>query len=149
MKVIEEYFDAFVNKDLARLSELYSDDVVLSEWDENVFTGKEAVLQANADLFSKFKKIGILVRARGESGTISLNEIIVNLDDVSVKVVDSIAVHNEKIVYIINDNKIITISELKEPALSFYKKAVVDISRLEKNKPSRIKKRQNQKYISI
>lgn len=42
----------------------------------------------------------------------------------------------------INDNKIITISELKEPALSFYKKAVVDISRLEKNKPSRIKKRQ-------
>lgn len=100
MKVIEEYFDAFVNKDLARLSELYSDDIVLSEWDENVFTGKEAVLRANADLFGKFEKIGVLVKARGESGNISLNEIIVNLDDVSVKVVDSIAVHNEKIVYI-------------------------------------------------
>ena len=100
MKVIEEYFDAFVNKDLARLSELYSDDIVLSEWDENVFTGKEAVLKANADLFNKFEKIGVLVKARGESGNISLNEIIVNLDDVSVKVVDSIAVHNEKIVYI-------------------------------------------------
>ena len=35
-----------------------------------------------------------------ESGNISLNEIIVNLDDVSVKVVDSIIVQNEKIIYI-------------------------------------------------
>lgn len=100
MKIVEEYFDAFVNKDLAKLSELYSDDIVLSEWDENIFTGKEAVLQANADLFGKFEKIGILVKARGENGNISLNEIIVNLDDVSVKVVDSIVVQDEKIVYI-------------------------------------------------
>jgi len=100
MKVIEEYFDAFVNKDLERLSQLYSDDVVLSEWDENIFTGKKAVLQANADLFGKFEKIGVIVKARGESGNISLNEIIVNLDDVSVKVVDSIVVQDEKIVYI-------------------------------------------------
>ena len=100
MKVIEEYFDAFVNKDLERLSQLYSDDVVLSEWDENVFTGKEAVLKANADLFSKFEKIGIVIKARGEQGNISLNEIIVLLDGQSVKVVDSITVQNEKIVYI-------------------------------------------------
>jgi ketosteroid isomerase-like protein len=100
MKIVEEYFDAFVNKDLAKLSELYSDDIVLSEWDENIFTGKEAVLQANADLFGKFEKIGVIVKARGESGNISLNEIIVNLDDVSVKVVDSIVVQDEKIVYI-------------------------------------------------
>jgi hypothetical protein len=91
MKIVEEYFDAFVNKDLAKL---------LSEWDENIFTGKEAVLQANADLFGKFEKIGVIVKARGESGNISLNEIIVNLDDVSVKVVDSIVVQDEKIVYI-------------------------------------------------
>ena len=100
MKVVEEYFDAFVNKDLTKLSELYSDDIVLSEWDENVFTGKEAVLQANADLFDKFENIGVVVKARGESGNISLNQIIVNLDNVSVKVVDSITVKDEKIVYI-------------------------------------------------
>jgi ketosteroid isomerase-like protein len=100
MKVIEEYFEAFVNKDLERLSQLYSDDVVLSEWNENVFTGKEAVLQANADLFDKFENIGVVVKARGESGNISLNEIIVLLDDISVKVVDSITIQDEKIVYI-------------------------------------------------
>jgi ketosteroid isomerase-like protein len=100
MKVIEEYFEAFVNKDLERLSQLYSDDVVLSEWDENVFTGKEAVLQVNADLFDKFENIGVVVKARGESGNISLNEIIVLLDDISVKVVDAITVQDEKIVYI-------------------------------------------------
>lgn len=100
MNVIEEYFDAFVNKDLAKLSELYSDDIVLSEWDENIFTGKEAVLQANADLFSKFNKIDVMVKARGESGNISINEIVVLLDDVSVKVVDSITTDDGKIVYI-------------------------------------------------
>ena len=100
MKIVEEYFEAFVNKDLAKLSELYSDDIVLSEWDENIFTGKEAVLKANADLFSKFEKIGVIVKARGESGNISLNEIIVNLDKVSVKVVDSITVLDGKITYI-------------------------------------------------
>ena len=100
MKIIEEYFDAFVNKDLTKLAELYSDDVVLSEWDENIFSGKEAVLKANEELFSKFENIGVVVKARGESGNISLNEIVVLLDDVSVKVVDAITVQDEKIVYI-------------------------------------------------
>jgi len=100
MKIIEEYFEAFVNKDLTKLAELYSDDVVLSEWDENIFSGKEAVLKANEELFSKFENIGVVVKVRGESGNISLNEIVVLLDDVSVKVVDSITVQDKKIVYI-------------------------------------------------
>jgi len=100
MKIIEEYFEAFVKKDLTKLAELYSDDVVLSEWDENIFSGKEAVLKANAELFNKFENIGVVIKARGECGNISLNEIIVNLNDVSVKVVDSITVQDEKIIYI-------------------------------------------------
>lgn len=96
--VIEEYFDAFVNKDLQKLSSLYDDNIVLSEWDENIFTGKEAVLKANEELFNKFENIGVVVKARASQNNRSLNEIVVHLDDVEVKVVDSITVDGEKII---------------------------------------------------
>ena len=99
-KVIEEYFEAFVKKDLRKLSELYDDDIQLSEWDENIFVGKEAVLKANEELFNKFKDIGVVVKARASQNNRSLNEIVVHLDDMEVKVVDSIKVINDKIVYI-------------------------------------------------
>lgn len=99
-KIIEEYFEAFVKKDLRKLSELYDDDIQLSEWDENIFIGKEAVLKANEELFNKFKDIGVVVKARASQNNSSLNEIVVHLDDVEVKVVDSIKVINNKIVYI-------------------------------------------------
>lgn len=97
-KIIEEYFDAFVNKDLQKLSLLYDDNIVLSEWDENIFTGKEAVLKANEELFNKFKDIGVVVKARASQNNRSLNEIVVHLDDVEVKVVDSITVVDGKII---------------------------------------------------
>ena len=99
-KVIEEYFEAFVKKDLRKLSELYDDDIQLSEWDENIFVGKKAVLKANEELFNKFKDIGVVVKARASQNNRSLNEIVVHLDDIEVKVVDSIKVINDKIVYI-------------------------------------------------
>jgi ketosteroid isomerase-like protein len=98
--IVEEYFDAFVGKDLQKLSELYDEDVQLSEWDENVFVGKEAVLKANEELFNKFENIGVVIKARASQNNRSLNEIVVHLDDIEVKVVDSIKVINDKIVYI-------------------------------------------------
>lgn len=98
--IVEEYFDAFVKKDLRKLSELYDDDIQLSEWDENVFVGKEAVLKANEELFNKFENIGVVIKARASQNNRSLNEIVVHLDDIEVKVVDSIKVINDKIVYI-------------------------------------------------
>ena len=98
--IVEEYFDAFVSKDLQKLSELYDDDIQLSEWDENVFVGKEAVLKANEELFNKFENIGVVIKARASQNNRSLNEIVVHLDDIEVKVVDSIKVINDKIVYI-------------------------------------------------
>jgi ketosteroid isomerase-like protein len=97
-KIIEEYFQAFANKDLQKLSMLYDDNIVLSEWGENIFTGKLAVLKANEELFNKFKNIGVLVKTRAAQNNCSLNEIVVYLDDVDVKVVDSITVDGEKIV---------------------------------------------------
>jgi phage shock protein C len=88
--IVKEYFDAFSAKDLKRLS-------TLSEWNENVFTGKVAVLEENRKLFEQFKSIRIVVNNSGENNRTSVNEITVYLDDKKVKVVDSISVVGEKI----------------------------------------------------
>ena len=102
--LIKTYFEAFNNKDLETLSELYADNVILNEWNENIFTGKEAVLKANKNLFEKFNKINIEVLTSGidDSATetlyVSLNEISVTLDDdTHITVVDIIDVVDNKI----------------------------------------------------
>jgi len=99
-KIIEEYFQAFTTKDLQTLSMLYDDNIVLSEWGENIFTGKLAVLKANEELFNRVTNIDIVVKTRASQNNCSLNEIVVHLDDAMVKVVDSITVTNDKITYI-------------------------------------------------
>ena len=98
-QIIKSYFDAFCAKNLSKLSELYSDDIVLSEWGENVFVGKQAVLEANNNLFSKFTNISIEILSCGEDDLlpVSLNEILVKLDDEQVKVVDVITIIDNKI----------------------------------------------------
>lgn len=102
--LIAQYFEAFNNKDLNTLSELYADNVILNEWNENIFTGKEAVLKANKELFDKFNNICIEILTSGiddvSSSTlyISLNEIAVTLDDeVHINVVDVIEIIDDKI----------------------------------------------------
>ena len=95
------YFDAFCKKDIKTLSRLYTDDIVLNEWNENIFTGKEDVLQANRDLFSAFNTIDIKVIRSVEHTIPNIEgstahkviyaEIEVYLDDMPVvKVIDVI-----------------------------------------------------------
>jgi ketosteroid isomerase-like protein len=104
-ELISKYFEAFNNKDLVTLSELYTDNVILNEWHENIFTGKEAVLAANKTLFDKFNSVVIEVLSSGvdeisniSASYISLNEISVSLDDdTHITVVDIIEVVDNKI----------------------------------------------------
>lgn len=102
--LIEKYFEAFNNKDLNTLSELYADNVILNEWNENVFEGKDAVLAANKKLFDRYENVNIEILTSGiddvSSSTlyISLNEIAVTLDDeVHITVVDVIEIIDDKI----------------------------------------------------
>lgn len=104
--LITKYFEAFNNKDLDALSEMYADDVVLNEWNENVFEGKEAVLKANKELFEKFDKLNIKVCVTADRTNsfmpvsyTSLNEISVSLDDnTHITVIDVIEVERRKII---------------------------------------------------
>ncbi len=88
------YLVLFSSKNLEELSNMYSDDIVLSEWNENVFQGKEFVLKANNDLFEKFHTINIHVVNQGADNNTSLNELVIEVESEAekavVKVVDII-----------------------------------------------------------
>ena len=99
IQLVQDYFDAFSAQNLEKLSELYSDNVMLNEWNENVLVGKEKVLEVNKKLFDQFKSIRVEVvsSSTDEDYRVSLNEIVVKLDDQKVKVVDIIRFFDNKI----------------------------------------------------
>jgi hypothetical protein len=95
--IVDTYFTAFNNKDIDILTNLYADNVILSEWDANIFVGKAKVLEANRNLFSIAPNLQITVISSGITNNISINEIVVVVNDDMVKVVDSITIVNNKI----------------------------------------------------
>jgi ketosteroid isomerase-like protein len=61
------YFEAFSNKDLDTLTELYSEDVTLADWEPLFFDGKEQVLDANKTLFESVESVNIVVKRIGSN----------------------------------------------------------------------------------
>lgn len=53
---LREYFEAFSNKDIQKLSEMFSDDVVLTDWNIHA-VGKEQVLEENKKIFDSVETI--------------------------------------------------------------------------------------------
>ncbi|NBY54310.1 MAG: nuclear transport factor 2 family protein, partial [Betaproteobacteria bacterium] len=53
-----QYFDAFSDKDLARIEGMFSEDVALKDWEIEA-TGKAAVLEANQNIFRSVKTIAV------------------------------------------------------------------------------------------
>jgi hypothetical protein len=91
-QLIEDYFSAFCAQNLEKLSELYADTIMLNEWNTNIFVGKEKVLEANKQLFNQFKNIRIetITSLTDEHHRVSINEIVVKLDNQKVRVIDVI-----------------------------------------------------------
>ena len=53
-----EYFDAFNNKDLDKLSQLYAEDIDVVDWATH-HSGKEQALLANGAMFDSFGHVSI------------------------------------------------------------------------------------------
>jgi ketosteroid isomerase-like protein len=85
-----QYFAAFSNQDLEKLSAVYADNVTLRDWDIDV-RGKNAVLAANQNIFRAVDSLEIvpLNMYRDGSTVASEIEIIINNKD-TLKVVDVI-----------------------------------------------------------
>jgi len=55
---LKQYFETFSNKDLDGLAEMFSDDVILTDWDIYEI-GKENVLNANKRIFDSVDNISV------------------------------------------------------------------------------------------
>lgn len=94
LKLTQDYFVAFSNKDIDTLNKLYHENVVLDEWGENIFDGKDKVLEENRKLFESCEKVSVEIVSQGmdfdKFNKVTLNEITVWIDGSPVNVVDVI-----------------------------------------------------------
>lgn len=83
----EYYFEAFQNKNLEWLNELYSKDVVLIDWENNVI-GKDNVLNINKSLFQEDFKLEVLNIIQADNETINTIFIEIPTHNIAIEVVD-------------------------------------------------------------
>ena len=57
---LRKYFQAFADKDIEVLSEMFTDDIILIDWN-NTFTGKDQVVNEVKGIFTNFKTISLEV----------------------------------------------------------------------------------------
>jgi ketosteroid isomerase-like protein len=79
-ETLEQYFKAFSNKDLDLLSEMFSDDVTLVDWENNA-TGKSDVLEVNRKIFDSSPQISVTPIQYYESENSYAIKIEVNITD--------------------------------------------------------------------
>ena len=104
--LVKNYFEIFSNKDIQGLENLFSDDVILQDWDI-LAKGKKQVLDANKNIFDSIDSISVTLNNLylDELVAICLIEIIVNNEE-ALKVIDIIKFNDE--------NKIIEVSAYKQ-----------------------------------
>ena len=104
--LVKTYFEIFSNKDIKGLENLFSDDVILQDWDI-LAKGKKQVLDANKNIFDSVESISVTLNNLylDKLVAICLIEIIINNEE-TLKVIDIIKFNDE--------NKIIEVSEYKQ-----------------------------------
>ena len=92
-----QYFEMFSNKDLTGLSEIFTDDVNLRDWERSA-SGKVGMLAANKDIFDAVNTIAVTpISLYEENSTVVAEiEVLVN-NEIKLLVVDVIKFENDKI----------------------------------------------------
>ena len=88
---LQNYFKSFNKKDLKGLEKLFSNDIQIVDWDNNV-KKKNNVLQFNKKLFKKFEiiKVTILEKFFNQNNSSFACKISIKLDKKKINVVDLI-----------------------------------------------------------
>jgi hypothetical protein len=99
-KIVENYFRNFSNKNLNELEKIFSDDILLKDWDRSV-SGKKEVLATIQDLFDSIDTISINIKEfyLHDPVTICVIEVIVN-NKTKLNVIDLIKFNKKKIIEI-------------------------------------------------
>lgn len=99
---LEKYFKTFSNQDLNGLSEMFSEDVILVDWDINA-SGKEEVLEANKKIFQSVDTIDVVpyfYYVGDESYAVEI-DVIVNVGketEETIQVVDIISFNEDGLI---------------------------------------------------
>ena len=81
----EKYFEFFSNRDTESLSKLYSDDIVLKDWNGE-WKGKEAVLSENQNLFQR--DFTFEIQDMGQIGNKTYTYLNITVDGDTIRVLD-------------------------------------------------------------
>jgi hypothetical protein len=105
-KLVKTYFEMFSKKDVQGLENLFSDEVILQDWDI-LAIGKKEVVQANKNIFNSVESISVTLNDvyLDGSAAICLIEILINNQEI-IKVIDLIKFNSK--------NKIIEVSAYKQ-----------------------------------
>jgi len=103
--LLNEYFTAFSNKDLDKLSDLFHDSVTLRDWNIPLTKGKDAVLKANQEIFDSVMTLHVSQLAVYECsynpGSYAVNIFIDVVDNgvqhSAIQVIDLIDIKDGKI----------------------------------------------------
>jgi hypothetical protein len=71
------YFKAFQNRDVKSLKDMYSSNVTLLDWDNNI-SGKQNVLDLNKELFKEIFTLNVI--SSKQVGNQTFNEITIKID---------------------------------------------------------------------
>ena len=104
-ELVTKYFENFSNKDLEKLSDIFSEEITLQDWDI-LAEGKQNVLEANKNIFNSVDSISV-----------NLNELYID-DNVATCIIE-IVINNEETLKVIDVIKIDTDGKIKE--ISAYK----------------------------
>ena len=104
-ELVTKYFENFSNKNLEKLSDLFSEEITLQDWDI-LAEGKRNVLEANKNIFNSVETISA-----------NLNELYID-DNVATCLIE-IVINNEETLKVIDIIKIDTDGKIKE--ISAYK----------------------------
>ncbi len=103
---IKKYFEHFSNKDLEKLSDMFSEEIVLQDWNI-IAEGKKKVLEENKNIFNSVESISVKLNELYIDGNVAtcLIKILINNNE-AIKVIDIIKINT--------NGKIIEISAYKQ-----------------------------------
>ena len=96
IQLAKKYFNLFSNKDIENLKKLYSNDIILTDWEIEV-KGKKEVIKANQNIFNSVETINIIPKNIYQSDLvlICVIEIFVNKVE-TLKVIDILKFNKNK-----------------------------------------------------
>lgn len=86
-KISKNYLEFFANKNIEGLSTLLHEDCILIDWDV-VIQGRNLILENNKKFFNKIESLSVDIKTISELSDKVLCEIVINIENISLEVVD-------------------------------------------------------------